>query len=239
MTSYVYWVRGAEHAEYCELSIRSVRKVDPHARITVYTDEASASWKVDAAVARMPGGRPAMMAREEAKVIAACTADHGEELLFLDSDILLRERFPFDAHADLYLTYRDYTNVRDGEKIGDDVAKIMPYNGGVVGVRVGPAAIEALVWCKARMLKMIPDRQKWWGDQMALAELVGRSPPGTYDRMLRWSLEDRGTALRVHVLDGERWNYTPQAEDEDFTGRSILHCKGKGNRKAIMRRIAA
>lgn len=238
MTTYVYWVRGMEFAEYCDLSIRSVRRVDPRAQILVYTDD-TLDWKPDAQLCRQRPGRPTMVAREEAKLLALTTIAHGENVLFLDSDILMREPFPFDSESDLYLTWRDHTLIKDGEKIGREVAAAMPFNGGVIGVRTGPAAIEAFVWLKHRVLQMGQKHQTWWGDQLAIVDLVGRMGPGTYNRTLRWSLNDRGTPLRVRVLECDKWNYTPRSEDEDLTGKGIIHCKGPSSVKNLMRRLAA
>jgi len=237
MMNFVYWVRGAEHAELCDLSIRSVRRVYPQARVHVYTDESN-GWRPDGLLYRTDGGMPPMLAREYAKVQAAMTLPYGENVWFLDSDILLQKPLPVTGEVDFYVTYREHTNVnKKGERIGQQVAAVMPFNGGVVGARIGPRAIEALMWCKVRMLKMCADRRVWWGDQLALMELVGLSKPGIHERRIHWTLEDIGTPLRVQVLDGEMWNYTPDQDDEDLSERGVIHCKG--DRKDLMRRLAA
>lgn len=229
MTTYAYWVRGQEFADMASLSIASIKKIDPKATILVYTDDES----LDGAFCRLAPGRPAMVANLDAQVNALCTSPIGERVLFLDADTIVKKKFPF-CEADLFLTWRDYVGMKDGEKqVG--IAKDQPYNYGVIGATVNARSIEAFIWLRARILKMQKPHQEWYGNQIAMFDLVGR-PQDRKTATIRWALADRGTDLSVECLPCETWNYSPESEGENISGKGIIHCKG--NRKALMKAYA-
>jgi hypothetical protein len=240
MTRYVYWVKGAEFAELAKLSIASVKKVERFIvdrRIVIYTDEESPAWAADLAphgsgiyVRYLRPGRPAMVANLDAQVDAICSADLGENLLFLDADTLLRKAFPWEEGIDLYTTWRDHVN---GDR---EMAKHQPYNYGVVGAVANAATIEAFIWLRARVLQMSPDNQNWYGNQLALASLLGQPRSEPWTARIRWTLADEGSPLRVMPLPCDTWNYSPNTPDEDVSGKGILHMKG--NRKDLMQHFA-
>lgn len=240
MTTYVYWIRGAEFAEFAKLSIASVKKIEPFLvdrRIVVYTDEESPAW-VDALASHGSGievrylrpGRPAMVANLDAQVDAVSNAGLGEKLLFLDADTLLRKAFPWAPYIDLYTTWRDHVN---GDR---EMARYQPYNYGVVGAVTNAATIEAFIWLRARVLQMSPDNQNWYGNQLALASLLGQPHADPWTARIRWALTDDGSPLRVMPLPCDTWNFSPNARDEDVSGKGILHLKG--NRKELMQHFA-
>lgn len=241
MTTYVYWIRGAEFAELAKLSIASVKKVERFIvdrRIVVYTDEESPAWAADLAphgsgveVCRLEPGRPAMVANIDAQIAALTDAKRGERVLFLDADTLLRIPFPWDeAGIDLYTTWRDHVN---GDR---EMARYQPYNYGVVGAVANAATIEAFIWLRARVLQMSPDNQNWYGNQLALAALLGQPRSEAWTARIRWTLSDEGSPLRVMPLPCDTWNFSPNAPDEDVSGKGILHMKG--NRKDLMQHFA-
>jgi hypothetical protein len=234
MTHYTYWLRGAEFVDLARMSIESVRRVDPEAKIHVWTDDAQHTPRPkDVAYHTLPPGRPAMVANLDAQVAALHYLERGDRVLFLDADTLLRRRFPWNLHTDLYVTWR-------GDVNGDrEMATLQPYNYGVVGAHVNARTIEAFLWLRARILQMNVRNQGWYGNQLALAELVGAAPEsGQADKevRIRWSLTDSGTALKVSQLPCETFNYSPDQVGEDVTGKAILHLKG--NRKDLMQHYA-
>lgn len=240
MRTYCYWIRGAEFAELAKLSIASVKKIEPFLidrRIVVYTDDESPAWISDLApqgsgieVYRLAPGRPAMVANLDAQIAALMDSQRDRRVLFLDADTLLRKHFPWERGIDLYTTWRDHVN---GDR---EMAKFQPYNYGVVGAVANAATIEAFIWLRARVLQMSAENQDWYGNQLALASLLGQPRPEPWTAHIRWTLADEGSPLRVMSLPCETWNYSPNAPDEDVSGKGILHMKG--NRKDLMQHFA-
>lgn len=227
-TTYAYWVRGREFAELAALSIASIKRIEPFMvdrRFVVITDCAD-TWhdywgmfdKDVAFIQNHLSNRPAMVANLDAQISCLMATPAGERVLFLDADTIVLQAFPW-TKADLHVTWRDQVN---GDR---EMARQQPFNFGVLGANVTPAAIEAFIWMRVRILKMNPERQRWYGNQLALADLLGQ-PNGGNERRIRWTLEDEGTPLSVCELSCDTWNYAPNSPDEDITGKGILHFKG-------------
>jgi hypothetical protein len=237
--TYAYWVRGRAFAELAAKSIETIKRLEPFMasrRLVVVTDSPWSeveSWReflpnyVDILI--IPGPqRPAMVANLDAQIAALNDTPKGERVLFLDADTLVQKAFPW-TNADIHATWRPDVN-------GDlELARLQPWNYGVLGVNVTPAVIEAFYWLRARILRMNPERQRWYGNQLALADLLGQ-PNGGKERRIRWTLEDEGTPLSVCELPCSTWNWTPSGPDEDITGKGILHCKG--DRKDLIEHYA-
>lgn len=214
MTIYAYWTRGDDFAAMARKSAESVKRVDPDAKLQFVTDD---------------GTRPAMVANLDAQLKVLGWADRGERVLFLDADTLMLKPFPWDLQADIYATWRDEVN---GDK---EFARAQPYNYGVLGCIVRPQTIEAFHWMRSRILQMTKANQAWYGNQLALAELAGL-PEDRKEVRIRWALTDSGTPLAVRCLPCETWNYSPNAPDEDISGKGIVHLKG--NRKDLFEHYA-
>lgn len=220
-TTYAYWVRGQEYADLVSKSIDSIKLFDKfmvERRFVVCSDGAVEIHHKG--VNRYYGdrSRPAMIANLDAQIAVLNDTPKGERVLFLDADTICLKPFPW-TDADLHVTYRTEVN-------GDPLlAKQQPYNYGVLGVNVTPAVIEAFYWLRARILRMNPERQAWYGNQLALADLLGQ-PNGGKERRIRWTLEDEGMPLSVCELPCDVWNYSPDSADEDVKGKGILHFKG-------------
>lgn len=240
MRTYCWWIRGAQFAELAKLSIASVKKIDRFSaerNLLIYTDDEAPDWAdgltghgTGIGLRRMKPGRPAMVANLDAQVDALVHSSRGDQVLFLDADTLLRREFPWAPDIDLYATWRDHVN---GDR---DAAKFQPWNYGVVGAVSNAATIEAFFWLRARILQMAPDRQAWYGNQLALADLLGAYRTEPWTARIRWTLADEGTALRVQPLPCNVWNYSPDSADEDVSGKAILHMKG--GRKDLMQHYA-
>lgn len=236
-THYVWWVRGEPFIDLAKLSMASVRRVDPDARIHIWTDEpASTPRPKDVAFHTLEPGRPAMVANLDAQIAALNYLERGDRVLFLDADVLMRRKFPWSLVPDLYVTWRSHVN--DDPDL-DEFVRAQPYNYGVVGAHVRPQTIEAFYWLRHRILLMASSKQEWYGNQLALADLVGAAPreaEADKDVRIRWSLEDRGTRLTVRQLPAEVWNFSPDAIGQDVSEKAILHLKG--DRKDLMSHYA-
>lgn len=229
---YAYFVRGAKHAAMCHTSIQSVKKADTDARFIVMTDEKDRNWSVaGASIHQFEGGMPIMLANLEAQCLALSMAQLGEQVTFLDTDILMLDSLPVVEDAHLTITWRDHALVSDdGEKVAA-VASSMPYNYGVIRAVNCFRTQEAFIWMRERIRRMHDGHQKWYGNQLALFELAGPRPDTGMridTRRIPWTLTSHGNALRIAKLPGERFNYTPQKVGERLHGlRSLLHFKGR------------
>lgn len=243
MTHYVYWLRGESFCDMARVSMASVRRVDPAAQFHCWTDEAATTPRIherDVAWHELPSGRPGMVANLDAQIAALNYLSRGDQVLFLDADILLRKPFPFALLPHLYVTWRDVvTYLEDGEvkEADPQMVALQPYNYGVVGAVVRPQVLEAFYWLRARILGLNIRNQLWFGNQLALADLVGGTQ-GDQDKSVRinWALMDQGTELLVRRLPCSLWNYSPNSKDEDVSMRGVLHLKGE--RKDLMRHFA-
>lgn len=231
---YAYWIRGAEFAELAALSMASVLRIDPKAKIHVVTDDGNTPFPSGTHVKHvLPPGRAAMVANLDAQLLVLNYLQRGERVLFLDADTILRRPFPWSNAVDMAVTWRAEVN---GDR---EAALIQPYNYGVVAANVNAQTREAFLWIRSRILNMSRKNQDWYGNQLALAELIGAAPKeGSTDKevRIRWAPNDLGTALRVRQLPCAVWNYSPDSADEVISDKGILHMKG--GRKDLMRHFS-
>lgn len=244
MADYVYWVTGQAHAECAELSIASVKSVDSLAYVTVYSDyETDSKFTGADNVVRWDIKRPAMVANLDAQLHYLMTVENGANVLFLDADVLLRQRFPFSLEKpDLYVTYRDHVGIDADGKPVQGIAAQMPYNYGVLGATAGIGSRLAFSWLRDRILGMNPDLQAWYGNQLALVDLIGHPEflSENAERTVRRNLFDSGARfdrIRVRTMPCEVYNYTPEGPGEDVSGKVALHFKG--GRKDMMQAYAS
>lgn len=228
--NYAWFVRGREHANMCLSSIESVQKADRFARCFVVTDDPQIDAIAEGAlVLRIDAGLPIMLANLEAQVVLRQYLKD-EDIYFLDTDTLLVK--PFDMQPTLFdiaFTWRDSIGVdEDGEKV-EGIAQRMPYNYGVVVVGPTLGGLEALIWMRERVRVMHESSQKWYGNQLAAAELAGPRPAsGTVldARRIPWRFTKFGREIKVVKLPCEQYNWTPQAPAEDLSAKYVLHFKG-------------
>lgn len=228
MTTYVWFVRGDEHAAMCKTSIESVRKVDPASEIVVMTDDRELP-NIGPQQNRYFNSHdmPIMVANVEAQCRALFIPGDGR-FVFLDTDIILLKELP--SVGELTVTWRTHVYMSDeGEKISG-VAASMPYNYGVITAKFTRGTAEAFTWMRERIRKMHPQHQEWYGNQLALAELAGQRPVvGIFveDRQIPWTVHAPSTHLTVGKIPCDRYNYTPGATGENLDGKFALHFKGK------------
>ena len=121
------------------------------------------------------------------------------EILVLDTDIIVQKDiskvFAFDF--DVALTWRDGPIWADN---GQDLAKIMPINCGVMFSRSPAFWAHCLEWSKEHP-------GGWYADQFAVAA--------------NWR---RFNVLRLNC---DNFNHTPNTKAEDVSKRYVVHYKGK------------
>lgn len=226
MFDVVYWLRGNSHDELQELSAASVRKV--------YGNE------ITIQILRDCGREPAMLANIRTQLEYLHWSKKNSTVIFLDADVLVTQPFVTEQSAypwEVFTTWRDKVN---GER--NDIATLMPYNYGVIGARAIPNVIEAWTWMYQRVCNMADKYQDWYGNQLALSELIGAPPK--YDerghRMVKvnWAYEGRYVPREflALMLPCDQYNYTPETIDEDISKRYVLHFKG--GRKELMKEYA-
>jgi hypothetical protein len=232
VTQVVYWTTTQDGLEEAALSAQSVRETCQGCQIHLYADKSLPPVDFPDWTYRMDFSRwPLMVGNLVAQTDYMLRHHRNGPVAFLDTDILVRKALYAPSGVDLAVTFRDYVGFNEqGEKV-EGVAKTMPYNYGVVLANPTVPAVEAFLWMRDRIPKMNPEAQRWYGNQLALRELVGlergQRLPYVTIRALPW------TQVMVKVLDADEWNYSPEGPDEDVSKRRILHLKG--NRKPLMR----
>jgi hypothetical protein len=127
--------------------------------------------------------------------------------VLLDTDMIVARDISDGFGEDVALTWRPKHLIITKGEIGPIR---MPYNGGVIFVSDHHFMID----CYEEMLKLPPNRQDWYGDQIALRDVA---ESGKY---------------KVKELRDEVWNFCPDSFGHDIPGVRIYHFKGQ--RKAIM-----
>lgn len=182
--------------------VESVRKAIPEAEVVQLTDEKTPA--IDGCeVVRRPWthGNPMVFRMEHYSEIEG-------EFLSLDTDCVVQHDVSgvFSLPFDVALTFREGP-VLD-PRTGADLAKVMPFNTGVVFTRNNG------FWKKC--LAMLPEKNLgWYSDQLVISRVV--------------------RDFNVLKLHSDNFNYTPTTEGEDVSDRLIVHYKGIW-RKAIYER---
>lgn len=213
--SFVWVVHGEEHAEMCRLSQACAKQGWPFWPCTAYVDK---PYGLEGEIV-VPGYHdvPFMLMN------VLCQYRHLVEVslpgrlwsYFLDADALptRRDVYVRPDGVDVIATWR--------EGMGD-LSDRMPYNYGVVIAAPTIGAVSAWAWMADRITRMSPQNQKWYGNQIALRELLG--PPqkdGTpVSRRHAWF-----DVTSVH-LPCETYNWSPEGPDESIDGKFVVHLKG-------------
>lgn len=228
MTTYVWFVRGAQHAAMCRTSMEAAYKADKWGRRVVVSDDKETHALDEYAEGHLtiPAGMPIMVANIEAQ-LTALIEGADDYYVFLDTDVLLLKSIP--QVGELTVTWRDHVAVtEEGEKVAG-IAGAMPYNYGVMCVKRCKATIEAFMWLRERVRRMHPQQQKWYGNQLAMTELAGPAPKvGTQIdvRRIPWQLANPSTFLSVGKIPCELYNYTPRVAHSEVKNQHALHFKG-------------
>ena len=233
VTANTYWA-------FFQMMMASVQRVSPGTEIHLLTLNSCAvpgGLGCDL-VFRRPSNRPIeasfdrLMAEETETWRAYEAAGHlSGPTLLIDADLMFqRDPFAlFDGGFDVGLTYVTEAELHP---FNSGVILIDPARRGVAGDYL--AAIDALV------AGYPPEHQSWYGDQMAIAALLGdpEFPPGTDAAMDR-----KADGIRYRLLPAGEWNYSAALDADDkpvfapATDAGIVHFKGE--RKALMLRYAS
>jgi len=210
--------------------IESVRKNMPCAEIIQLSDdETHAIANVDH-VYRFGSTpdylMPARMSYQFQFLRRWCRPD--EKVIFIDPDIIIQHDIShvFDEYFDIGLTWRANLG-----KLSDQ----MPFNAGVVFVRNTEGGWK--FWLKAsNMLAKAPENLKiWYGDQLAMIELVGRE---NYKNRTNSIINGIDTVYKM--IPCEDYNYSPISDEllralnvsgecktlDRLRSKNVLHFKG-------------
>ncbi len=108
-----------------------------------------------------------------------------------------------------------------------DFSDRMPYNYGVIGARKSASTVAAWAWMANHISRQGRKEQKWYGNQVALRELVGGVSAEPVVAKHPWF------SVSVHFIPCETYNYTPKDIGEDIGEKVMLHLKG--NRKDMIK----
>lgn len=189
-------------------SIDSVRRVMPHAKVTLMTDSETPEIDCDTRIEKEYDG----LLMPYRLLHLSCLPEG--EWLFLDTDtIVLRDvSSVFRESFDVALTKRDIVI----DPNGVNLAETMPYNTGVMFSTSKNFWEECYRACKGFHVEL----KKWWGDQLAV-RLVAKHEGFDEFRPKR--------KFKVLELDVDPYNFTPHYGQEhlDYPDKYILHYKGK------------
>jgi len=204
-----FYLTGSDpHAfVFADHLMRSVRSTMPDVRITQLTDaKTDAVYGVDD------------VRRKPTQTLSLLRSAHYAELIgewiLLDTDCIIERdvRHVFDASFDVAVTDRDWSHI---SPLPDAFVEKMPYCAGVVFSR------EARFWraVHERVALMNEKDQKWYGDQVAMAEVIRRNE------------------FQCRVLPGSVYQYPPQTEQDDLSHVGITHYKGPERKQLLLKRI--
>lgn len=129
-----------------------------------------------------------------------------EEALFLDIDtVVQKDVWPvFDREFDIAIAKRSRKLVFKNANPESQLAEKMPYNTGVIFSKNRRFWVAVL----RQMRDMSLDMRNWFGEQVAVAELIAANK------------------FNVRELEEGMFNYTPSTNEEDVSHRAIVHYKG-------------
>lgn len=132
-----------------------------------------------------------------------------DEVVFLDNDALLAKPLPEMGDCNVGVTWRDNLGA---------LSMLQPYNYGVVMAKKCPDTIAAWFWMCDHIGKQTPQNQAWYGNQVALRELVGG--------VGRAEMVHGYFKIKTLHLPCETYNWTPEDVGEDISEKYVVHCKG-------------
>jgi hypothetical protein len=209
-----------------DLLFRSARLFHPGARCTLLTSADTRVRGVAGPLRRVdvPVDHAALMlSRSRAQLTCVERSDFARPLVLLDSDILLRGSLQglFAEDFDVALTWR--------------ANKAMPVNGGMLVLHNRRPDVSR-AFCQ-RFLRVYGERYAadanaaWYGDQLALRDVVGLS----WREFGEHTLVERD-GCRIRLLPCEVWNFSPDntlaAIVDGLPDKLVLHFKGQ--RKRLM-----
>lgn len=193
------WVGKNAEMNLCRAMVESIRQTNPGAVIYQLTDFDTPCVAPVDVILRSKMNVPMMSFK------LSMVQQLPEPMIIIDTDMIVQNDLShiFNSDFDVALTkrYRDVAFRESGKSIND----LMPYNAGIMFSK------NRDFWkdCHEACLRMSPEQQKWWGEQLALAEVV---KTGKY---------------KVLELPGETYNYSPDSPEDDTSDKACIHYKGE------------
>ena len=229
MINIVYFIsQNSEYLDMAKLSIDTVRHCMPDAEIHLFTDLQLQIPDINTYV-DLEGYKVPLMVKNTEVWRDFCASQRGE-VIFLDPDVLMAKKPDLEALSDIAVTWRD--------NLGD-FSRRMPYNTGVVMARCNQRSAQFFNEMVRRIERMPDDDQRWYGNQLALATLVGDVPQVFKDlwrhsKRAPWEPALWIDGCQVNQIPCDLYNWTPDG-DEPLMGQYFVHLKG--NRKHRMRAV--
>jgi Flp pilus assembly protein TadD len=163
-----------------------------------------------------------MFARQQ--LYAAWLSQAQRDCILLDTDLVVQDDLAgVFGDWDIGLTLRDPS---------DRLRRVMPFNEGVMFCRA-TAAARRFWGAVLHIYRQLPvPLRQWSGGQISLGILL-RKQLEQHDGDL---LEVDG--IRIKLLPKELYNYAPGTEDEDLSGRAIVHYHG-GRKQWMLNRYGS
>jgi len=193
------------YAAMTKLAADSARKVMPDARLVQLTDRDTPVYpEMDASLRANIKAERATFAAFKGLTMAERGKTTDLPTALCDVDLIFNRSIEpvFDADFDVAVLWRPW--------------KAQPYNGGMVYTK--PTEGARRFWADyAQAVQEMPDEVKgWWGDQLALAVMIGQATPGDTVSVC---------GAKVLVLDMNEHAYAPEGPD-DRTDAYTTHYKG-------------
>ena len=207
--AYYYVDLDGNGASIADLMLLSAKKALPGVRTFHLTDSVTRGLGDIVVRSSIEAKRESLMVHR-LTMIELFVKSLGEDALLVDPDVLIVTPPPFED-CDIGLTWR--------EPVKGKVYGSMPFNTGVMfsSGKAGP------FWNKAADISdYLPKSMKaWFGDQMAIALLVGLD---AFDRRKNEPIEVAGCRVRFYPCATH--NFTPETEPTEVLPAHVVHFKG-------------
>lgn len=215
--NFVWVVHGQQYIDLASRSAALVKRHHPDAFTAIYVDKDYPSLGVSVDNVVIVNGyhdKPFMLMNVLCQY-GFLASTHGEQTIFLDADAFLAEPIEFPEGADMAVTWRDNLGA---------LSQQQPYNYGVIMAESNVHSLSAWAWMADRITRMAPKQQDWYGNQLALRELVGPVHRGPDIQLVTQPWFD----VNVAHLPCAKWNWTPPDDEpkQKLLGQKIVHLKG-------------
>jgi hypothetical protein len=217
---------SASYMRMLDLLYRSARLFHPGAACTLLTDASTQVRGIRGKVRRFDqpiDHASLMLSRSKAQLACVDASTFDRPLVLLDSDILLNGSLQpvFEEDFDVGLTWR--------------ASRTMPINGGLLVLHNRRPEVARAFFRKFVALYVerygSDNNASWYGDQLALHDLVGL----THQQMQATDLVVKD-GCRIRLLPCDRFNFSPDnrlaAIVDGLPEKAVLHFKGQ--RKRLM-----
>jgi hypothetical protein len=202
------------HSNLIPYFLEAAKKNNPFAKTILLTDlETKTSDYGFDKVVRRPISQTQLMLERMRLQYEALATNEGDDILFLDTDILILRNISnvFNDDFDLGVTIRD--NPIEAPEF------TMPYNNGVVFVAGRASQAISFLWRNliSNVENMNSQLHAWSGNQFAMRDFLGDRKAGDTFTI---------AGIKTKVFPCSTHNYTPREEEEETHDKWILHFKG-------------